>query len=194
MICRDIRLLLGLAVLVLPGFPTPATANPVKSRYTTIELKNCKVVERHQDGNTWTCAGLPAFPVYIAEGDLRTYMAFGRNAKKHRAASQTLAPFNSVFDAAGKRATVEWRFTRRNERDEPYATIVSYTTQNDSGRGRVLVVTKVTPRQSCHVAYIDAVANPDAIAWARRVADNDARAFDCKSEPQVVGATGKSPM
>ena len=129
MSCRDIRLLCLTVVLCIS---TPAAANPVKSRYTTIELKTCKLVARHPDGNAWTCAGLPAFPVYIAEGDLRTYMAFGRNGKKHRAASQTLAPFNTIFDAAGKRATIEWRFVRRNGRDEPYATIINYVTQNDT--------------------------------------------------------------
>jgi hypothetical protein len=190
LVCRDIGLL---CLAVVLGVPTLATANPVKSRYTTIELKSCKVVERHQDGNTWTCAGLPAFPVYIAEGDLRTYMAFGRNGRKHRAASQTLAPFNTVFDVTGKRATVEWRFESRHGRDEPYATIVNYATQNDGGRGRVLVVTKIDTNQSCHVAYIDAVANSEAIVLARQAAD-ESRKFKCSDEPRILGASGKSPM
>ena len=37
---------------------TPATANPVKSLYTTVELKACKRVKRHRDGSAWLCEGL----------------------------------------------------------------------------------------------------------------------------------------
>jgi hypothetical protein len=58
----------------------------------------------------------------------------------------------------------------------------------------VLVVLKVGPADSCHVAYIDALANSDAIALARQVADGEAKAFDCRQEPRAEGAGGKSPM
>ncbi len=186
-----LRCLLGLALALC--LPSLADANPVKSRYTTIELKNCKNVQRHRDGGGWMCTGLPRFPVYVAEGDLRQYVSIGQNARKHRAANQTLVPFNSIFDARN-RATIEWRFTQRNGQDEPYATIVSYDTKNDEGSGRVLVVTKVGKSESCHVAYIDAVANTNAIALARNVADKTTASFDCSREPEVVGASGKSPM
>ena len=76
----------------------------------------------------------------------------------------------------------------------PYATIVRYFTKNDQRRGEVLVVTRVTETEACHVAYVDAVANPNAIIIARRVADERARKFDCKTDPARIGATGKSPM
>jgi hypothetical protein len=52
----------------------------------------------------------------------------------------------------------------------------------------------VGPADSCHVAYIDALANSDAIALARQVADVEAKAFDCRQEPRAEGAGGKSPM
>ena len=48
-----------------------AQANPVKSLYTTVDLKECRQVKRHREGNAWECAGLPGFPVYVAEGDAR---------------------------------------------------------------------------------------------------------------------------
>jgi hypothetical protein len=57
-----------------------------------------------------------------------------------------------------------------------------------------VVVTRVTDTEACHVAYIDALANPDPIILARRIADEQARAFNCLSEPSRIGATGKSPM
>jgi hypothetical protein len=76
----------------------------------------------------------------------------------------------------------------------PYATIQRYFTKSGPRSGEVLVVTKVTDSEDCHVAHIDALANPDAIALARSVADKDARGFDCKAEPTRVGNTGRSPM
>jgi hypothetical protein len=55
-------------------------------------------------------------------------------------------------------------------------------------------VSKVSKSETCHVAYIDALANPDAITLARQVADGRARTFDCRREPTAEGATGRSPM
>jgi hypothetical protein len=89
---------------------------------------------------------------------------------------------------------VEWRFVRRGERQIPFATIVRFHTSLERRRGDVLVVSKVTAYETCHVAYVDALANEDAIALARRVADSKARGFDCRNEPQTEGATGRSPM
>ena len=189
--CRSVHLIV-LAVLLL--MPSLAAANPIKSRNTTINLKSCKVEARYQDGGAWNCAGIAGYPVYIAEGDLREYLAFGRDARKHRAADQTLPPFNTVFDGKTNLASIEWRLETRDGREVPFATIVRYSTKNDEGSGQVLIVTKIADGQSCQVAHIDALANPDALAMAREVADNEARAFDCKQDPKRFGKTGKSPM
>src|SRR5258705_2184500 len=48
-----------------------AAANPVKSLYTTVELKSCQPLKRHRDGDAWRCEGLPGYPVYVAQGELR---------------------------------------------------------------------------------------------------------------------------
>jgi hypothetical protein len=184
--------LLTAAAAVLSALP--ATANPVKSLYTTIELKSCKPVKRHRDGDAWRCEGLPGYPVYVAEGDLRQFVSAGWDAEHRRAATQTLSPFNTIFESGSQRATIEWRFQRRAGSPVPYATIVRYHTSAEGRRGDVLVVSKVTPQETCHVAYIDALANPDAIALARRVADEKARIFDCAAEPRAMGDQGKSPM
>jgi hypothetical protein len=180
--------------LALALSPPPAAANPVKSLYTTVDLKTCKPIKRHRDGGAWRCEGLPGYPVYVAEGDLRQFVSAGPDPDKRRAASQTLRPFNSIFERGSERATIEWRFDRRGERQIPYATIVRFHTETDGRRGDVLVVSKVSARETCHVAYIDALANREAITLARQIADGRARSFDCKDEPAAEGATGRSPM
>jgi hypothetical protein len=173
---------------------SPAAANPVKSLYTTVELKACQPLKRHGDGDAWRCQGLPGYPVYVAEDALRQFVSTGKDAEHRRAATQTLQPFNTIFDGGNGRATIEWRFERRGEGQIPYATIVRYHTSGQGRRGDVLVISKVTPRETCHVAYVDALANSNAIALARRIADAEARIFDCSQEPRAVGAQGKSPM
>lgn len=181
--------------LVLTGaMASPVAANPLKSLYTTIDLKECRQTSRHPDGGAWLCKGLDGYPVYIAEGDLRTFVSVGRQPEKRRAAQQTLGAFNSLFKGKSQRATLEWRFVRRDGKILPFATIQRYFTRNDNGAGQVLVITKVTAAEDCHVAHIDALANPDAIALARDVADNVARSFDCKAEPKRIGKQGFSPM
>ena len=172
----------------------PAAANPVKSLYTTIQLKACKHIKRHRDGGAWLCDGLAGLPVYVAEGDLRQFLSVGADAPKRRAATQTLGAFNSIFENGSDRATIEWRFDRRGERQIPYAIIVRFHTAQDGRKGDVLVVSKVGAAETCHVAYVDALANSDAITLARFVADKQAKTFDCRNEPHTEGATGKSPM
>ena len=174
--------------------PTPAAANPVKSLYTTVDLKVCRQLKRHRDGGAWRCEGLAGLPVYVAEGDLRHFVSVGADPQKRRAATQTLGAFNSIFEKGQSRATIEWRFSRRGERKLPYAIIVRFHTSRDGRNGDVLVVSKVSDAETCHVAYIDALANPDAIALARQIADSRAKSFDCRQEPRTEGATGRSPM
>jgi hypothetical protein len=172
----------------------PAAANPVKSLYTTVDLKVCRQLKRHRDGGAWRCEGLAGLPVYVAEGDLRHFVSVGADPQKRRAATQTLGAFNSIFEKGHSRATIEWRFSRRGERKIPYAIIVRFHTSREGHNGDVLVVSKVSDAETCHMAYIDALANPDAIALARQVADREAKSFDCRQQPRTEGATGRSPM
>ena len=99
-----------------------------------------------------------------------------------------------MFERGSTRATLEWRFDRRGERQIPYAVIVRFHTSRDGRKGDVLIVLKVAPSETCHVAYIDALANSSAITLARFIADKQAKAFDCQNEPRIEGAIGKSPM
>ena len=57
----------------------------------------------------------------------------------------------------------------------------------------MLVVTRLPPGPVCHVAYIDAKANPDANKLARKAADDFARDFKCDTdEVKVIGASGRA--
>ena len=172
----------------------PVSANPLKSLYTTIELEGCRKVRSQAERREWLCAGLEGYPVFIAEAGARTFVSVGADAHKRRAASQSLGTANALFRGTSRRATLEWRFVRRDGKVVPYATIQRYFTRAGSRDGEVLVVTKVTASEDCHVAHVDAIANADAIALARSIADGEARNFDCAAEPMRLGKTGRSPM
>lgn len=167
----------------------------VRSLYTAIDPGACRPTAGGGSSGGRLCKGLPGYPVYVSEGASGTYLSIGPDAAARRAARQTLKAFNRLSDKAGQRSTIEWRFVVREQRPVPYATIVRYFTQDASGAGEVLVVTRVTEREACQVAYIDALANADAIVLARKIADTVARKLaECPAEPEVHGLAGRSPM
>ena len=182
--------------LVAAGGPGLAAQHPPRSLYTTVDLKKCKSVQRPKDGDAWLCKGLPGYPLYIAEGDMRYFMSAGPQPDKRRAATQTLAPFNH----RNVRRQIEAHhggvaLLRENDgRKVPYATIVRFFTSNNGGKGEVLVVSRITDRDTCQLVVVDALANSDAIVIARAAADQRARNADCKGDPMPDGAGGKSPM
>ncbi|HXF53018.1 MAG TPA: hypothetical protein VNK52_02735 [Hyphomicrobiaceae bacterium] len=181
---------LAMMVLVVEAL---AQDKGIKGRFTSIDLSACERVEVTADGASWLCSGLPDYAVYFLERGSRQAMSFGADARRYRAAGQSLTADNSALDDH-KRATVEWRAERRGGRDVPYAAIVRYRTAREGEKGEVLVITKIGDGEACHAAYIDALANAEAMALARSWADSEARKFDCRSKPRIVGNRGKSPM
>jgi hypothetical protein len=65
----------------------------VKSLYTVIDLDKCKSLASHPQGNEWICDGLPAYPVYIAEGDLRFYLSAGPKEEQYRYCNLMISSF-----------------------------------------------------------------------------------------------------
>ena len=68
----------------------------------------------------------------------------------------------------------------------PVATILRWYTAapdgaGDKTEGQVLVVTQLRPGATCHIAYIDALANKNANEMARHIADQQAGSFDCNT-------------
>lgn len=184
-----------MAAAICLGVPGEAGAVDLqKSRLTSIDLKSCRQVRKHEHGGAWHCPGLPGYPVYVAEGDLRFMLGYGPSPERRRSATQTLAPFNTIFHGK-RRPAIEWRVDEfEGKRVVPFATIVRFRTSRDGHNGEVLVVTKVDERQSCMLALIDARANPNPMALAREWAIANARKQACPDAPAVLGARGKSPM
>jgi hypothetical protein len=132
--------------------------------------------------------------VLIAEDDLREIVSVGRNRKaaaEEPAAKVWFGPFNSSEN------TIEWRAAGA----KPFAIIQRWhiadgTDPDKQGRPNtkaMLVVTRLPPGPVCHVAYVDAIANPTANELARKAADDFARSFTCgKDEVKIVGTRGRA--
>ena len=93
--------------------------------------------------------------------------------------------------------TVEWRAAD----GKPFAIIQRWHIADGADldkQGRpntkaMLIVTRLPPGAVCHVAYVDAIANPNANELARKTADDLARGFDCsKDEVKITGASGRA--
>lgn len=165
-----------------------------KSAYTAVDRKACKVLPAGADETAFLCHGLDGFPVYLAERDGRTYVASGTEPDKSKASRQSLKFANSPFAHPTDRATIEWRFVIREQRKVPFAMIVRHFTQDHEHKGEVLVVTRIAGAEACQIAYVDALANGNAIVLARKIADDRARKFDCSKGPSIEGEQGRSPM
>ena len=179
------------------GLISPASAQTFGSSYSSTAPKDCRVTSAHtgvDDSTVRTCPGKAGLVVLISEDDLRETVSVGRNraaAKKEPAAQVWFGPFNSTEH------TVEWRAVN----GKPFAIIQRWHIADNSdedSNGRpiakpMLAVTRLPPGQVCHVAYVDAQANPNPNELARKAADELARKFECgKDEVQVIGETGRA--
>ncbi len=169
-------------------------AQDVESVYTSLHMKDdCDWGDFDGIGIA-DCAGLNAdYPVIVAEGDLRMFVQFGETDD----ANIYLDGFMG-FNYVNK--VVEWRV----EGGKPYATIlrwfINYVDyEGNNIEGQTLVVSTVADpelplvmRSSCHVAYIDALSNPDPNQLARQIAHLAAKTFRCgKDIPIYVGIRGE---
>ncbi|WP_445216455.1 hypothetical protein ACKWRH_30055 [Bradyrhizobium sp. Pa8] len=172
-------------------------AQSMGSTYSSTAPKDCRQIGKPSelDGSTTrVCPGKNGLIVLIAEDDLREIVSVGRNRKaaaEEPAAKVWFAPFNS------SEATVEWR----SAGTKPFAMIQRWhiadsTDPDKQGRPNtkaMLVVTRLPPGPVCHVAYVDAIANPTANELARKAADDLARGFTCgKDEVKIVGTRGRA--
>ena len=186
-----------LAKLLICAGLTCANAQSVGSSYTSTAPKDCRQIGRPSDldgSTTRVCPGKAGLVVLIAEDDLREVVSVGRNRKQaaeEPAANVWFAPFNS------SESTIEWRTAD----EKPFATIQRWhiadnTDPDKQGRPKtkaMLVVTRLPPGPVCHVAYIDAVANPAANELARKAAADFARGFTCgKDEVKIIGTSGRA--
>ncbi|UWU90443.1 hypothetical protein [Bradyrhizobium sp. CB1015] len=188
---------IGFAVLMACIGLSSADAQSVGSSYTSTAPKDCRQVGKPSalDGSsTRVCPGKDGLMVLIAEDDLREIVSVGRSRKaasEEPAAKVWFAPFNS------SETTIEWRAAGA----KPFAIIQRWHISDNADpdkQGRpntkaMLVVTRLPPGPVCHVAYVDAVANPNANELARKAADDLARGFACgKDEVKIIGTRGRA--
>ena len=179
----------GLAAALVLATLGAAQAQFNQSAYTDLDLDLCTVVQSDDFGSTWACNGHKGIPVMVAEGDLRMMVSFGLTSTEEKAASQTLPPFNHLGEK------IEWRLSNATGGYKPIAAIIRYFTaapEPQEGRkkgpgGQILVVTRIEPGATCQIAWIDAMANPDANELAQKAADEKAPDFDCQNEPEIIG-------
>lgn len=171
---------------------TPALAEQ-KSTYTKLDIRNPKVcmdltpapVEGEpNDGVHFECKGFADYVVTFVEGDLRSYISYGKDDADHCARTQTFGGFNSAGE------TIEWRLTG----GKPIATIlrwtVSYDSADSSKTREWLVVTKLEEGNSCHMGYVEG-AYPKANETAQKLADGFAANFSCAaSKPIFIARMG----
>jgi hypothetical protein len=176
------RLLLAAPLaLALSAAAGPAAAQLVNANWTSLSFDECTVVTTDDFGSTWACPGLKGLPVMVHESERRFRISYGLTSTAEKAADQTLPPVNTPV------GEIEWRVSNAEGSYKPFATIVAFELESEGETtGTVLVVTRVAPGATCHVAYVDTV-NPDAEKLARQAADEKARDFDCAGEPEIIG-------
>lgn len=172
--------LLGLALGSLAG---PASAQLYNSSYSALNFEECTVISTDDFSSTWACPGLKGMPVMVRESQRRFSVSYGLTSTTEKAAEQGLKPENRLGEE------IEWRVSNIDGSYKPFATILKFfvKAEGEGKEGEVLVVTRVAPGATCQVAYIDALANPDAEKLAQQAADEKAMAFDCGNEPEIVG-------
>ena len=173
--------------LLICLFAPPAWAGEISSLYTKFDLTKCKPA-RDEAGkvldSAWRCKGIGGIDIFQAEGDLRSYVGFGKSGTC--AARKTFQRFNSAL------SPVEWRI----KNDKPFAAIErwSVSTDDEGGEATWLVVTALRKGDACHVHYVSG-AYPNANQAARRAADTLAADFDCDNDKAGFdSATGPPPI
>ena len=185
-----IRPLLGGLILGTALLAGPAAAFGTLSAYTDLKLDDCSVVSTNDLETQWACPGYKGIPVEVTEGDLRFMVSYGLKSTEEKAAGQTLPPFNTLGE------TIEWRLSNKEGRWKPFATILRFKidAHEEQKRGEVLVVTRLGEGKTCQIAYIDALANPNANDLAQQAADAHGFDFDCRKEPVIVGRFAAWPV
>jgi hypothetical protein len=178
----QIATLPAIGLLALSG---PAFGQLFNSSYTDLRFEECTVIATDDFGSTWACPGLKGMPVMVRESQRSFRISYGLTSTTEPAAEQTL-PVENQPDAE-----IEWRVSNAEGGYKPFATIVKFFTkpeaEGETTPREVLVVTRVAPGVTCQVAFVDALANSDAEALARKAADEKAKDFDCANPPEIIG-------
>lgn len=181
-------------VVVAGALLQPGMARAVgnTSVYTDFDSKSCRTLPLSKeagDEGAWLCPGHGKIKVRLDVADQRMAVSFVSGGKEEGVKFETFPAFNDIYSGR-----IEWRL----KAGTAFATILRWNvmtlkdietaTGPTKPSGRVLVVTRLGPGGSCHVGYVDAVANPDANELARQIADEKAQGFKCGTDkPETRG-------
>lgn len=182
-------------------------ASAVESETTGLVTKRCKVtaIETHDEAGeplarteryptAWRCNGSAGRFVYVRYDHLREEIAFGSSK-----AAATAYLRHGHFGGWGP--TVEWRGARdATGKLVATAAIVPYrwSIREGDGAGKPDIGNELGVirlgkgrNDTCIVAWVDAIANPDALEIARKIADDQASAFTCGKQDGERRYVGK---
>ena len=186
----------------------PLSIHAAESVYTGTSIDKCENLLTNPDQDdidmrrvSVKCAGYKDYPFYFNETDDTQSANFGHlDSRIVEEARETFEGPNHVG------STIEWRL---DDKGVPRAAILNYIMEtfddetllrpalDDDARrnGEILVVSRVgqpEDRTGCVTAYVDALENTDALALARKLADEQAPSFPCgKEQPRFHGKTGE---
>lgn len=157
-----------------------AQAQEWRSVYTNTNSSNCTTLSAEPGYSAeLACPGYKGYPLLIRDGDLRMFVSYGFDARDEMVASQTMPNFNTIGEK------LEWLIADDPELGErPVASILRYHLDRSEGfipDTQVLVVTRIEPGNTCHIAYIDALANPNANVLARQAAADLVLNWNCET-------------
>src|SRR5690606_20800569 len=147
---RTIMKFISAAVLGLGLGALTGEISAYDSAYTDLDLDACEKIATYELGTDWLCEGHGGIAFLVPEGDLRFTVSYGKDAAHERAFSQGFGPFNDL----GPR--IEWLLGA----DGGVAgTILRWHVAQpdyEAPDHQILVVTRIEPGNTCHVAYVDA--------------------------------------
>ena len=159
------------AIAALVGLPLAASAQAVRSVYTSLDTARCRLLSRHEEtgGTLHRCRGVAGYALQVADDDARMSVNVVTSAGRvHELVYWGTITHN--FSSLGPRA--EWRM--RGER--PIALIVRVNANEDPANPErttsYLAVARVSARGSCVTDRIRPSANANELA--RRAADRSA--------------------
>ena len=167
-------------VFALLLFVSPAHAANT-SIYTDFDLKKCKQLTPATSGDEGEgsgiveCKGFKNYPITFAEGDLRSFMAFGEDGQNHCSFHQTFSGFNSIG------SKIEWRLNDGKAIATIFRWSVSYDPEDSVKQKSWLVVTKLGQDESCQMGFVEGGV-PNANEKARALADTRAEDFSCVAD------------
>jgi hypothetical protein len=184
----------------------PGTAHAADSISTELVTERCTVtiVETEDEAGeplkkdeqfptAWRCNGVGGLYVYVLYNHQREEIAFGTARRE-----TTNYMRHGHFGSWGP--SVEWRGTKyKGSRLVPVVAIAPYRwdirnsdDEKDRDVGGDLAVIKLgkSKNDTCIIAWVDTVANRDAMSIARKAADERAASYKCSAsrKPGYLGA------